>query len=66
MIKIEECLIMFPQFLMIWLTHKYHQKGLVFDLKKSHMRLTNLPTKDEGWYIIGTKEMRKKDWITVD
>lgn len=66
MTKMEECLIMFPQLLIAGLTHKYKQRGLVFNHKETYMRLTDSPTKDEGLYMIGTKEIRAKDWQMVD
>ena len=65
MMKMEECLVIFPQLFMVWLTHEYKQKGLAFNFKEGYIRLTCSLEKDEGWCIIGTKDLKGKDWEII-
>jgi hypothetical protein len=64
--KTEDCLIVFPQFIAIWLIKRYHQKRLVFNRKEHYERITDTPSIDEHPVIVGPKDFKAKDYNLVE
>lgn len=63
--KYEHILVIFPQFIGVWLSNKYSQKRMVFNPNNRGIRLTDKKNPDEGSYIIGLKDIRG-EWKVVD
>jgi hypothetical protein len=56
MTKVEDCFIILPQLISIWLARRYNQKLSVIDLENKHLRLTQELSNTEAPYIFSRED----------
>lgn len=66
MTKAEDCFILFPHFISIWLSEKYRQKRSVINRESNHLRLTEKPNKDEVSFVFSRQDFEAEYTIVDD
>jgi len=57
MTKVEDCFILFPQFISIWLAERYMQKRTVIDLSTENIRLTETLNDSEVPFVFSRQDI---------
>lgn len=57
MTEVEDCFILFPQFISIWLAEKYNQKRTAIDLASKSIRLTDTLSDSESLFIFSRQDL---------
>lgn len=66
MTKAEDCFILFPQFISIWLSERYNQKRSVINKENKTLRLTEKPDKDEMLFVFSRQDFEAEYEIVDD